>query len=383
MKSLLRNRISWIAIIIAVVFTSYMILVYRSFNIAVVTTSFNDSDPETIEFPEYGYTRTNATDTAFGGLFATYYISDSLSYHQYKIIRDSLDKIKQYHERENKSMAEQSRSWGFIGTAEMTKPAENEEELNNQMVDSSFKKFVDSVNIISMQMTKQKISNEMINKTIDSFTKKYNLRRNTELNRPKKNQLYFLTISEYILTPTTKFYVANSGYHLAYVRWEKKPMPGGGIKKVGRYVSKPVKIRYAADDKKILIPISKTQYKVLTALLNVLPIVSGFVLIYFIVGLPIQILINISKGKAFIKKNIYYLRLMTLVCLAVLIIRIFAPAVLRLYYSNMIPEDFSVAPLTKEIVDNLILFFVTLIFFFSSKAFQKGYQLQKEQDLTI
>jgi len=132
-----------------------------------------------------------------------------------------------------------------------------------------------------------------------------------------------------------------------------------------------------------MIPISYKEYKFISTSLSILSITFIFLLVYILLGLPIQILINISRGKAFIKKNIQMFRQMSVALFIYSLLAIFFPYLLRVLFWKTIPDDFILPRIWESVFNNLYTVLVAVGLFLIGKAFQKGYMLQEEQDLTV
>ena len=64
-------------------------------------------------------------------------------------------------------------------------------------------------------------------------------------------------------------------------------------------------------------------------------------------------------------------------------LKVFFPYILNFFYRKMIPDEFHLEPLSSAIINNIYLFLIALVLFFVGKAFQKGYNLQEEEELTV
>src|ERR1035437_748396 len=84
-------------------------------------------------------------DTAFGGIFASPYVNDSLPHYRFKLIEDSLNSIKQMQEHADKGLFALGRSIGCIGIYIITN--NYLEELQRNKRDSVSDKLSDSINI--------------------------------------------------------------------------------------------------------------------------------------------------------------------------------------------------------------------------------------------
>ena len=60
-----------------------------------------------------------------------------------------------------------------------------------------------------------------------------------------------------------------------------------------------------------------------------------------------------------------------------------APYMIKFVFRKLIPEELRLEPFSSRIEANLYLFLIAIALFIIGKAFQKGYNLQEEEDLTV
>lgn len=323
MKIRLKNYTSWLAIIIATLITGYFVLLITGWGTSY---SMQTDVVSGITLP--------AEDTAFGGIFKMNNLNDSLPYYLYKKQEDSLAETRRKRDLINESswIAEGGRGFGYLGLAALP---------------------LDGIPYPEVPETAElKI----------------------------KTNIYYLTLEGFTLYYDTKFFIANKMYNLAYPKWDVKD----SAKKNGHYERKQIAVRYNSKDKKIMIPISKKLFDFINTSLAILPFFFIFASIYLFIGLPIQVIINISKGRAFIPKNILYLRLVSFALLIIVLLSISLPYLINYIFRAEIPSDFKFRENTfnyptsylSQILMGVGLFIVSI-------AFQKGYRLQQEQELTI
>jgi Protein of unknown function (DUF2975) len=370
-----RKNISLIAITIAAAFTLYFFFLIKS----VLSGSANTPPMfRTISLPE--------GDTAFGGLFFDPQINDSLPHYQYKCIDDSIKRIKKLIEINNKSTGN-GRSVGAFGVTEIKRDWSL--DLNNDISkDSVLRGLVDSMDLLSIRMVSLKESDSLstIQKLMDEIHRRSTARHNEVLQQEKQREekFYYLALEGYrIEDHNTQFFLDKNDYNLAYVVWDTVVKRTFDSTKQGHYERKRISVRYAADDQRVLVPITKKHYHLISNALTFGGYFIIFLLVYFFVGLPFQIIINISKGKAFTLKNIYRFKLMAVVLLIYGLMSVAAPYLLKLIYNNIIPEEFALKPFTQTFFSYLPFLLSSLGLFLISKAFQRGYNLQQENALTI
>ena len=324
------------------------------------------------------------SDTALGGIFSSLHVQDSTPYYIYKKSEDSFNRVKQIRDNRNSGKAMESISNGVMGVFSTNKKTFSELPFHPfNPGDTVIKSFIDSLNAVYPKPPAKEsvVIDELINKKLSDQT---SIRMDSVNKELEKEKLYYFNLSGYDLKDhDTRFYIADDKYHLAYVKWDKPIKAGNELNKEGHYESKQIKVRYASERKSVLIPISKKTYTILNVTIWVFAFLTGAMILYFFFGLPIRLLINISKGRAFTERNI---QMLNQVCLFALIISSFAilsPYIFRIIFWQMIPDDFKMESLLQKIADNLVVLIIAVITFIIAKAFKKGYTLQYEQDLTI
>lgn len=372
---MITKKISLIALIIATAITVLCIYIWNA------TLAFS-TEPSTLD---WNVSLPN-NDTSFGNLFTYTDINDSLPYREYKKKEDSLNTIKKSNEADDEGIRVTGMSTGCIGLYSIPKEYNLKFYLSTLHHDAKLKIYTDSLdklyNIISQEsatINQEKLDG--INKIINE--------RNHYLNdsltaEQVKEKNYYFGLNGYSLKDfNTKFFIKNEKINLAFVKWDSTIKRKYDSTKKGHYEHKQIGVRFAIDRKQLLIPISKSNYDILKAGFYSLLILNIFLSIYFFIGSPIQILINISRGRAFTDKNINLLSGITIVTFIYASINIFAPHIFRLLFWKKIPQDFQLAPFFNNLMENLWPFFICIILFFITKAFKRGYKLQEEQALTI
>ena len=195
--------------------------------------------------------------------------------------------------------------------------------------------------------------------------------------------LYYISLGGYKLPEHSFFFVQNGSYNIGYVAWDSVQQFRDRPVRMGHHERKQIPVRFNSEDGYVLVPISKKQYDSLHTGLQAIYVSFSLVLLFFFLGLPSQVLINISKGKAFELKNIRYLNWMAIGLLVYALLAISMPYLIGFYFNNEIPPDFTRAPFRQIILEQFWTFFGAAAFFTIAKAFKRGYKLQQEQDLTI
>lgn len=368
-----KRSISILALVIALIITTYFTLLIWG------TTGVSGGPVSTDIFD-------NPSDTNFGGLFAHPDIDDSLPHYLYQHLADSFKQIQDERELENRSTRLSGTSFGSLGVYAMDTPEKKNSDLDN------WKSASNQLNILQEETNKKiatlsnkdsiKLLNDQMQDTLAYFNRITN--HTAEINDTAQGKLYYLGVTGYSLVYEKKFFVQNGTYNLAIPKLDSlKKADNGDSWRYIHYERKQIPVRYSTENKRLLIPVSQQQYEVLNIIIPVFSFSLIFVALYFFLGLPIQILINISKGKAFDDRNFKRFFLMAQVLLYWGIIQILSAYILRFLFRKMIPDDFTLPGFWSTLYDNCGLFILVLAIFITGKAFQKGNRLQKEQDLTI
>jgi len=294
------------------------------------------------------------SDTAFGGLFYTPYINDSLPHNQYKKIEDSLKRVKDILEYENKSVGS-GRSIGFFGVSEIqnssqifTPATRAEDRVSKLMQDSMTNYLTEAMHLNKADSFAKVKKAEEILWRLNVQTNKFN---DSIMESSSKN--YYVSLKAYRLDYETKFFIQNGTFNLAYVKWDSVIRRTYDSTRVGHYERKTIPIRYTTTEQVVLIPISKNQHRWISVGISILQVISIFLLAYFFVGFPIQILISISRGEAFSKENISRLNILFIFLVAYSFILTIAPFALHFFFRKVIPSDFHLTGLCCVLYSNL------------------------------
>ena len=376
-----KKKISIIAIIVAVLITAYFAAIFIT--IEVTPGSPSEGLADLTDMPD---SRTN--DTAFGGIFWTPDIDESLPYHQYKRKSDSIENIRKEREQNNDPFVNGT-SFANIGIVSITPFKTTFLKRVNLHQSPLFLQLRDSAHLLAASAYKvhSKDSTAALLKRSKVFADKtadMDARLNREIDSiDNVSAKYFLSLKDYTADFHTKFYTANEKYYLAYPKWDTVVHRGNDSGRHGHYTSREISIRYSVRDKAVLIPISAGVYKALSSTILILPLILLFFSAYFFIGLPIQMLINISRGNAFTEANIRRFNLMALWSLIQFVILVFPGSLLYYALRHKIPPEFTGPSLWVAIFNQIVLLLVAVALFIIGKAFKKGYKLQQDQTLTI
>ncbi|HMK05199.1 MAG TPA: DUF2975 domain-containing protein [Ferruginibacter sp.] len=194
---------------------------------------------------------------------------------------------------------------------------------------------------------------------------------------------YYISLSGYSLSAyDSKFFIYGDKYFLTYTKIDSVVKSVSGTISEGHYEKKEIPVRFTKDNL-ILIPISRKAFSFFHYLFYPVAIITGLLFIYFFLGLPTQVLVTISKGKAFTGQNIKNIKWISSFLIIFTLIKLLSPYFFHLIFFRKIPADFAFTSPLNYFTDNFKLIAFTLIITAIRTAFLKGYKLQQEQDLTV
>lgn len=320
--SMRKRSVSVLALSIAGLVTAFLFILFRS---VTAISNMNDYDGgSTIDLPQ--------SDTAFAGIFYTSHFNDSLPQYIYKRMVDSANKVKAEGEIENRGVGGDGMGVGIFGVYAMDRPKMN------------------TYNAIAGN---------------------------------GKHQYYYIGFDGYRLDRESKFFIQNETYHLAFVKWDTAKKNPNSHWKHGHYERKEIPVRYSAENERVLVPVTQHQYEALRSLFYLLWFVFLVGALYFFLGIPVQVLLNISRGQAFDENNVRYFNIIARLFFVLGLLYLFGPYIMDVFLRNIIPADFKRPPFTEGLGTVCWLFVLSIAVFITGKAFQKGNNMQKEQDLTI
>jgi hypothetical protein len=371
---MLKKKISPIALLITGLLTLLMVYLWSS----IKGVAGSDGFTSNIDLPE--------SDTAFGGIFYQPFIDDSLPHSKYKSIEDSFTWIKRAKQLRNNGSGAKVMSNSIFGVfAIMNQPFSEAPHsiFRTSDEDPVIKTFIDSINKLYPNPSEKEVidNNLEIEK---KFRDRFKGKADSVTKEKEKDRSYYFTLEGYSLKNyDTKFFIKGNSFNLAYVKWDTIIRRKYDSTQSGHYESKQIKVRYATDAKRILIPVSKKTHAILDVSFIAFTFISIVVILYFFLGLPIQVLVNISKGRAFTEKNIYMLRQISWAAFIIAVLTTASPYIFRLLFWKMIPGDFVLEPFLNTLFENLPILLMALVTFLIAKAFRRGYKLQQYEDMTI
>lgn len=353
----MKNFLIW-AIAISLLLAG--VLYYSVENITV--SSSVEGETSSIDLPE--------SDTAFGGLFYSPNITDSIPHYLHKKITDSVAEVKKSLSFEGQRQAYRGYSVGFIGVAKL--------KVYNQR--NHLIAFLDSLNSLRSKLSNPADSSPITynQKKIDSLIQLYG---SNTIN--KDETIYCISLRSYKMENNSSFFIQNGGYHLAYVAWDSSRKSSKMNARFGYYARKEIPVMYSQNQKTVYIPVVKSTYKMAGAILNIWFFVLLFYSILVLLILPIFILLSISGGKVFTARNILGLKIIAYSLLFFTALKISEPFILHAIFKAKIPNEMRQMSFREILNDSLPLVIITLIVFLIWKAFQKGFKLQQQEDLTV
>lgn len=369
-----KRSVSILTLAVAGLLFTFFFILFRSTS----SVSFADHHGGTsIDLPQ--------SDTAFGGLFYTAQFNDSLPHYLYMRMEDSAKKVKAESEIENRGVSVNGMSMGIFGVYSMDRPQPY--TVRERMIKELLTQ-MDNAEIAADQKraaTTNKDSIEKINSQLrDSlaYYKRIHEKKMSDVGQHKE-KYYYVGLEGFKLDRDSKFFIQNETYNLAYVKWDTVSKNPNSNWKHGHYERKEIPVRYSAEDERVFIPVTHNQYNAMNALLYVICFGLLFAGLYFFFALPVRVLINISKGKAFDDQNVRNFNIMARAFLIMGLLSLVVPYILDCCLRSIVPHEFKRITFPENAWNNCWIFLVAIAVFITGKAFQKGNTLQKEQDLTI
>lgn len=194
---------------------------------------------------------------------------------------------------------------------------------------------------------------------------------------------YFLQFEGFTISPNTSFFIKNGKYYLEKFVKEKETE----ISQTGYMDTIETKIRLSVNqfrEEKIflLVPITKQLYSVLNICIQILILLMIFIGLRIFIFMPFQLLMNIAYGNPFLKINIRYLKTIGWTTLGVTIFVLMIPFIVKLLLPGLIPKEIYY-PFLVNLFKYKLGLFIGVAILLIANAFESGYNLQQEQDLTV
>lgn len=271
----------------------------------------------------------------------------------------------------------------IVDTADMLSPSEQmkRDPLNSSLPYYQYKKIEDSL--------ERKVTSELNKRTLHpgvgvsmSFIGVRSTWRSWYDYTHERDHLdhyYHISLPFYYVESGLSTEFQDGKSYLRYPVWDKQTENGP---KTGHSAVKEVSVSYMPETDEVLIPISEKKFFILLNIFRVIVLCFYFVMLYIIIGIPVNFLVNISRGKVFTQKNIRNLHITANVLLLYFVLRLLVPYIVGMLYSSKIPAEFSIS-FSNLFFENWKTGLAGLIVLLIARAFAKGYKLQQEQDLTI
>ena len=150
----------------------------------------------------------------------------------------------------------------------------------------------------------------------------------------------------------------------------------------GHTAYKPIGVVYRYSNKSIGIPISYSTFRLLNILFTLIFVFFIFSFLYFPIYLPLRCLYNIAKGNPFKASNVRDMYLIASFFIFFFVLQLIVVWLIALVNKQIIPDNFYLD--IKYILNTAgYAVLIGIIVLLIAKAFKRGHDLQKEQELTI
>lgn len=371
-QSMLKRKFNRFALILAILVTIYFLYVY-------ISTRFSNQPGFTVTSNGYAIILP-VQDTAFRNAFFQYDIDDSLPHYQFRKLEDSFKRIQFDIDRQNKGYLIKSSFHGFVGFTKLRNPQKLEER--KQAREQLVKIRVDSIKQV-LQSVKNPDSIQRLMSLEKAILENWAYSKNNEIYKELSpgDFDYFLTLQGYRLPENERFFVQNGRYYIAYPGLDTTTKKGA--EELVYYKRKQVPVRHHETENTISIPLSKFWYNLLNSIAFILIILFFIASFYITLGLPASILVSISKGRAFTKQNIKDMKTIYWFLLGYGVLKTIYPFLEEWIFSKYITGNFISTTGLNSFFSSLPLLLSGLAVLLVCKAFQNGYKMQQEQDLTV
>ena len=286
-------------------------------------------------------------------------INDSLPHYQYKLLMDSINDIDNKKEAQKNNIGS-GMMGNIIGYTEFRECDSCQESEKKKTV-----KYGNKFKLLS-----------------DSLKFNYHVEgtSNARLNQPQK---YFLYFAGYSLNNDCTYLIDSGNCKLKYPVWDIMDAGKKRLKEHTGYLAiKQIPFRFVEKNNAILFPLNAMNFKIAKTVILIFYILILIYIIIIMIILPFKLLFSISKGIVFTNNNIRYLYFISYSFLGYSLFSCILTVALRFVFQlNKIPEfSYDYWNLAK---DYYISFLIGLIVYGIAKAFDKGYQIQKENDLIV
>jgi hypothetical protein len=198
---------------------------------------------------------------------------------------------------------------------------------------------------------------------------------------------YYISLSTYRPKVDAEFFRRNGENVIRKVIWDNTWKDSEGKHASGHWEIRKTPVKYIEENKEngtgsVQIPISKRAFSFWNITLLVLGALFGiFIFLYTTVAI-FKFLLAIASGDPFNETNIRRLRNVAKLYFTVAVLMPFIQLTFYLIYRTQIPDElrFAWLPVLTSSIWPIVGGLVALLF---ANAFQQGYELKKERDLTI
>lgn len=373
LKNLLKNELTWVFVILILMF-----LIMEFFlkpELTISSTNCDDSkNNNRIKQAEI----TDTTETGFS-------YSDSLPCWKVEILKDSIKQVSDERKRINEGgdVEYQFSFPNFIGTAIVYDKREEKEEFKLFCKNSNEKFQLEK----KLKEATNKDTIKAIKNRIDYLTATMCANESVPYKERIKNKSYFISLNPYKFIDSInypdyyinkRFLVNDNKYYIKYVIFDS--VRNKTI--YGRFAYKQIGVKYVAKGNNLLIPISLKSYNILNKLIGLAVFLTLFYIIYAFILLPLKCIIKISKGNPFALSNIRSLHLIAFFLMAYPFLVLLPKILIHFLFRKTIPYEFTFN-YWECFYSNSTYLISGIIVLFVARAFKRGYDLQKEQELTI
>jgi len=201
---------------------------------------------------------------------------------------------------------------------------------------------------------------------------------------------YYLELPGYQLDKDANWYSEDGKNFLKYVIWDTTyESYNGGKGKKGHYEKNEVMFRFKknGDNKnqttgKVQIAVPKPVYYAFYAIVGILVLLCLYFFLKIFISFPFAFIIEISKGEIFTQRTIdrlYFSGWLTLLFpLGTLVLKLIFRILFYKYFTAEVTLNW-----IGHILDSWPFLLVGFLILATATAFKKGYELQKENELTV
>jgi hypothetical protein len=189
---------------------------------------------------------------------------------------------------------------------------------------------------------------------------------------------YYVELLGFTLKTTANFYMRDQHFFVSSFLTTPDQSPK----------NKEVSVRMKIDESRyspatsLLIPVKESTYRIYKILLEIITVIFVFFALVFCFILPLRTFYIIATGHAFTERNIKHLRLIGWSLIVISLIPCIVSLIASLILFNKIPIEI-IFPYWLSIYEHRGWLIAGLVCLLLADAFKTGYELKKEQDLTI